>query len=110
MPGTGILLASVETACTAVAPAREHIAKPYAHKAMVLGKPNPGFARYIAEEQGLDLSRTCMVGDRLVTDILMGQEAGMKSLLVLTGVDCEENIEKTGVRPSYILPSVAEII
>ncbi|CAE7887390.1 Pdxp, partial [Symbiodinium microadriaticum] len=59
-------------ACCACAGQRSGREKPWGHEAEVLGKPNPAYARLIAEWHGLDLRRTVMVGDRLDTDIEMG--------------------------------------
>lgn len=109
LPGNGPLLKAIEASCAACAPIRIGREKPYGVEASVLGKPNPAYARLIAEWHGIDLKRAVMVGDRLDTDILMGQLAGMASLHVLTGVDDIEQIVKKGIMPDFILPSVGHI-
>jgi phosphoglycolate phosphatase len=54
----------------------------------------------------------CMVGDRLDTDILFGQNAGCKTLLVLTGVTSESNLLDKGnkIEPDYYTSTVSDII
>ena len=73
MPGNGCLVAAV--ACVA---GRGPDA--------TCGKPAADLGQYLLEAYGLDASRTCMVGDRLDTDIALGHAMGSSSLLVLTGV------------------------
>ena len=50
-----------------------------------------------------------MVGDRMETDILGGTEAGMRTILVLTGVSTRETIESFPFRPTYVYEDVGEI-
>jgi len=106
LPGNGPLLAAIEASCKACAPHRADKEKPYGIHAEVLGKPNPAYAKLIAEWNGIDIKRTLMVGDRLDTDVLMGVQSGMGSLLVLTGVDSIQDIERKRIEPTFILPSV----
>eukprot|EP00747_Dinoflagellata_sp_TGD_P191707 gnl/TRDRNA2_/TRDRNA2_55454_c0_seq1.p1 gnl/TRDRNA2_/TRDRNA2_55454_c0~~gnl/TRDRNA2_/TRDRNA2_55454_c0_seq1.p1 ORF type:complete len:332 (-),score=65.83 gnl/TRDRNA2_/TRDRNA2_55454_c0_seq1:30-1025(-) len=109
LPGNGPLLSSIEAACAACASDRVGRAKPWGVKAEVLGKPNPAYARLIAEWEGIDLTRAVMVGDRLDTDILMAKEAGMKSLFVLTGVDDLRQVTQKGIEPEFVLPEVGSL-
>ena len=50
-----------------------------------------------------------MVGDRVETDILMGQRAGMTTVLVLTGVNRREDLAHAPVTPDHVLESIAGI-
>ena len=50
-----------------------------------------------------------MIGDRMDTDIVAGIEAGLETILVLTGVSTRDNTERYPYRPSRILESVAEL-
>nr|ABI14259.1 predicted HAD superfamily sugar phosphatase [Pfiesteria piscicida] len=109
LPGNGPLLKGLEAACAACAPSRLGKPKPFGAEAAVLGKPNPDYARLIAEWNGIDLSRAVMVGDRLDTDILMAQRAGMRSLFVLTGVDDLVAMSEKGIFPDFVLPSVGSL-
>ena len=49
------------------------------------------------------------VGDRLETDIKMGNQAGMSTALVLTGVSTREDLMDSSVEPTYVLNSVHDI-
>jgi NagD protein len=53
---------------------------------------------------------TAMVGDRMDTDIVAGLEAGLETVLVLTGVTAREDTERHPYRPSRIVDSIAELI
>jgi NagD protein len=53
---------------------------------------------------------TAMIGDRMDTDIVAGLEAGLESILVLTGVTSREQAERFPFRPSRILDSVADLV
>lgn len=50
-----------------------------------------------------------IVGDNLRTDILAGFQAGLETVLVLSGVSTLSDIETMPFRPSYVYPSVADI-
>ncbi|CAL9007808.1 unnamed protein product [Prunus brigantina] len=52
---------------------------------LVVGKPSTFMMDYLANEFGILKSQICMVGDRLDTDILFGQNGGCKTLFVLAG-------------------------
>ncbi|KAJ6900039.1 hypothetical protein NC652_026243 [Populus alba x Populus x berolinensis] len=52
---------------------------------LVVGKPSTFMMDYLANKFGILKSQICMVGDRLDTDILFGQNGGCKTLLVLSG-------------------------
>jgi NagD protein len=52
---------------------------------------------------------TVIVGDNLRTDILAGFQAGLETVLVLSGVSTLNDVETMPFRPSYIFPSVADI-
>jgi phosphoglycolate phosphatase len=51
----------------------------------VVGKPAEFMLANIAAQFGLKRSQICMVGDRLDTDILFGQQGGLTTMLVLSG-------------------------
>lgn len=77
---------------------------------LILGKPSPLAAQFIVEDI-LQLPReSCyMVGDRLETDIRMGNECGLQSVLVLTGITTEDMLKYTEDKPKYVLNSIKEI-
>jgi NagD protein len=53
---------------------------------------------------------TAMIGDRMDTDIVAGLEAGLETILVLTGVTSRDQAERFPYRPSRICASVADLI
>lgn len=59
----------------------------------VVGKPNKLTAEAALHILGLPADRCTMIGDRLETDILMGNKAGMQTALVLTGVTTKEQAD-----------------
>jgi HAD superfamily hydrolase (TIGR01450 family) len=89
LPGNGSLVAVLRTALD-----RE--------PDVVVGKPEPALFRTAAERAGA--KRPLVVGDRLDTDILGAHNAGMDSLLVLTGVSTRDDLAKTpdDRRPTYV--------
>ena len=71
---------------------------------VVTGKPSKSLGTHLTVLHGLDPTRTCMVGDRLDSDIAFGNGAGFHSLLVMTGCTTEEllleKINEAGCVPS----------
>ena len=51
-----------------------------------------------------------MIGDRMDTDVVCGLEAGMETILVLTGLTTREDAERHPYRASRIIDSVAELV
>lgn len=76
---------------------------------LVVGKPSPLIIDLALERLGVPPELCLMVGDRLETDILMGQQAGMDTALVLTGVTRREDLRGATVQPIFVLDSVAEL-
>src|SRR3954462_14858706 len=74
-----------------------------------VGKPNPLMMRSALNAIGAHSETTAMIGDRMDTDIVAGLEAGLHTILVLTGVTTAEQTERFPYRPSEIVPSVAEL-
>lgn len=60
---------------------------------VICGKPHPFMLECINKETKIDYSRAVMVGDRMNTDILFGNRNGMKTLLVMSGVECESSLD-----------------
>jgi arabinose operon protein AraL len=77
---------------------------------LVVGKPSPIAAQAAIEHIGLESKDCFMIGDRVETDIKMGNDAGMASVLVLTGVGTEEMAERMGCRPTHIIPSIKDVV
>jgi NagD protein len=74
-----------------------------------IGKPNPLMMRRALNTLGAHSENTVMVGDRMDTDVIAGIEAGMETVLVLTGVTRPEDVDRYPYRPTHVLPSVADI-
>ena len=75
-----------------------------------VGKPNPLMMRTALNSLDAHSEETAMIGDRMDTDIVSGLEAGLETILVLTGVTTREETELFPYRPSRIVESVAELI
>ncbi|MFX3632387.1 MAG: HAD-IIA family hydrolase [Candidatus Pristimantibacillus sp.] len=97
IPDTGSLVKALETA--SMLPAFE-----------ILGKPSKYFADYAFEKLQCSPEQCLMVGDRLDTDILLGNVHGMYTALVLSGSDSREGIVRTGIEPDYLWSSIDALI
>jgi NagD protein len=74
-----------------------------------VGKPNPLMMRSALNAIEAHSEDTAMIGDRMDTDIVAGLEAGLHTILVLTGVATREVAERYPYRPSRIVDSVADL-
>ncbi len=75
-----------------------------------VGKPNPLMMRSALNALGEHSENTIMVGDRMDTDVIAGMEAGMETVLVLSGVTQRDEVERYPYRPTRILNSVADLL
>jgi NagD protein len=75
-----------------------------------VGKPNPMMFRSALNRIEAHSENTVMVGDRMDTDVVAGNEAGLETLLVLTGSTTVEDVERYPFRPGRVLRSIAEAI
>ena len=75
-----------------------------------VGKPNPLMMRSALRAINAHSESTVMIGDRMDTDIVAGMEAGMETILVLTGVTSRAEAERFPYRPSRIVDSVADLV
>jgi NagD protein len=96
MPATGAVAALITRATGAV---------PY-----FIGKPNPMMFRSAMNRIDAHSEKTVMVGDRMDTDVVAGIEAGLETILVLTGSTRREDVTKFPYRPSRILDSIADAV
>ena len=76
----------------------------------VVGKPNPMMFRSAMNKIGAHSENTGMIGDRMDTDIVAGIEAGLHTILVLTGISDQAEIDRYPFRPDEILNSVADLL
>jgi NagD protein len=96
LPATGSVAALISRA-TGVAP-------------YFVGKPNPLMMRSALNAIDAHSETTAMVGDRMDTDVVSGLEAGMHTVLVLTGSTRREEAEAFPFRPSRIVESIADLV
>lgn len=80
------------------------------NKATIVGKPNRLMLDMAALEMGVEPDRVVMVGDRLSTDIRMAVDANIASILVLSGETDEALLKSSGIRPTFVKGSVADIV
>ncbi|NLK07474.1 MAG: HAD-IIA family hydrolase [Firmicutes bacterium] len=76
---------------------------------LIVGKPSPITVEVALNVLNLKASQCLMVGDRIETDILMGQEFGLDTALVMTGVTDKDILQASDIVPTYVLDSVAQI-
>ena len=96
LPATGSVAALI-TQATGI--------KPY-----FVGKPNALMMRSALNAIDAHSECTVMVGDRMDTDVISGIEAGMRTILVLTGSTSEEQVDRFPYRPTRICPSIADVV
>jgi 4-nitrophenyl phosphatase len=95
IPGAGTILAALETASGV--------------KAKLAGKPLPFLFNVGLERLNSKPNETLVVGDRLSTDILGGQQAGCKTALVLSGISNREDYENWSPRPDLLLDNIMDL-
>ncbi|MFT4413976.1 HAD-IIA family hydrolase [Fredinandcohnia humi] len=77
----------------------------------ITGKPSSFLATYVLNETiKLPGSQCYMVGDRLETDIRMGNENGINSVLVLTGITTKEMLAETEYKPTHVFDSIKGLV
>lgn len=74
-----------------------------------VGKPNPVMMRSALNNIGAHSEHTVMIGDRMDTDVKAGLEAGMRTILVRTGIADDKEIARYPYRPTEVLDSVAAL-
>jgi NagD protein len=75
-----------------------------------VGKPNPMMFRSALNRIEAHSENTAMIGDRMDTDVVAGIEAGLETILVLTGSTRPHEVDRYPFRPSRVLPSIADVI
>lgn len=95
IPGTGTVEAAVSRAA-----GREPV---------TVGKPSPLAAEKSLELLGTSPEETLFLGDRLDTDVALGESVDGATAAVLTGVTDEVDITETGHSPDHVLPSLSKL-
>ncbi len=75
-----------------------------------VGKPNPMMFRSAMNRINAHSESTTMVGDRMDTDVVAGIEAGLETILVLTGSTRAGDVSRFPFRPSRVLESIADVV
>jgi NagD protein len=96
LPATGSVAALISTATGR---------QPY-----YVGKPNPLMMRSALNRLDAHSETTVMVGDRMDTDMVSGLEAGLRTVLVLTGSTRPEDVELFPYRPTAVMDSIADLV
>ncbi len=97
VPATGAMLASIEVASGA--------------KAIVAGKPEIiMFEVALTENLHRDKHKLVIIGDRLDTDIAGGKNAGISTILALSGSTKEEDLSSSDIRPDYIIRDLRDLL
>ncbi|NOZ58627.1 MAG: HAD-IIA family hydrolase [Euryarchaeota archaeon] len=89
IPGAGSIVAAVERAS--------------GRRAKLVGKPSKIMGELILRHLGAEPQDALLIGDRLDTDIAMGKALGMRTALVLTGATKREEVERSRIKPDYVL-------
>ncbi|GMQ77532.1 MAG: HAD-IIA family hydrolase [Anaerolineae bacterium] len=95
LPGAGSLLAYLEAA-TGQTP-------------LVIGKPNLPLFQEALHLLGNNPQTTAIVGDRLATDIAGGHAAGLKTILLLSGITREKDVQSSSIHPDCIMNDINEL-
>jgi 4-nitrophenyl phosphatase len=95
LPGSGTMVATLQ-ASTARTP-------------VIAGKPERWMFDLALERMGLTVDRVASVGDRLDTDIAGGTRAGMKTILVLSGIAQQEDLASSTVLPTWVFSGIDEL-
>ncbi|KAL8214760.1 hypothetical protein R6Q57_004209 [Mikania cordata] len=78
---------------------------------VVVGKPSTFLMDFLQKQYNIPTAKMCMVGDRLDTDILFGQNAGCKTLLVLSGVTSQSTLQDplNRIKPDIYTNQISDI-
>jgi 4-nitrophenyl phosphatase len=94
-PGAGSILALLEAATDA--------------NPTVIGKPERAMFETALQRMGAMANRTLMIGDRLGTDIMGGNNAGLKTALVMTGVTTPDILAESLTKPTAIFDDLVDL-
>lgn len=95
IPGAGAMLAAVE-ASTDVVPT-------------IVGKPERTIFELALAKMGSSQEDTAIVGDRLDTDVLGGYNAGLTTILVLSGATPHQDVDSASVKPDLVFEDIGHL-
>lgn len=95
-PGNGAILAAL-TAATGKEP-------------KIIGKPNQAMFEVALKQMQASPNSTAMLGDRLETDILGGQQVGLKTILVLSGITQKEDLKTSSIKADWVFDNLEDLL
>ncbi|MGD8396185.1 MAG: HAD-IIA family hydrolase [Candidatus Eiseniibacteriota bacterium] len=95
-----------EPACGALCAPIERIT---GKKPFYVGKPSPWIMRAALNSLDAHSEASVIIGDNMSTDIMAGTQAGMRTILVLSGVTRRADLDRYPYRPGQVLESVGAI-
>ena len=78
-------------------------------EAYVVGKPAPAFFTDVLSDLGATPDAAAMIGDDIETDIGGALHAGLAAILVRTGKYREQQVRESGIEPSRVIDSIADL-
>lgn len=79
-------------------------------KPIVIGKPSPLMPELAMDKLGIGKDETCVIGDRIYTDVKSGLNAGCTGILVMSGETTPEILAQSPDKPHLVLESAREIL
>ena len=79
-------------------------------KPVVIGKPSPLMPELAMERLGITKEQTCVVGDRIYTDVKSGLNAGITGILVMSGETTPQILAESADKPHLVLEDAGEIL
>ena len=76
---------------------------------LVVGKPNSLLVKQAERRMGVPASSMCMIGDRLYTDIALGTNSSILTILVLSGETKSDDVATSPYQPDYIFQDIREV-
>ncbi len=96
VPGAGSIISLIEAAS--------------GQSATIIGKPERGMFDAALRQLGARPDETLMIGDRIGTDIAGAKALGIKTALVMTGVETVESLQESEMRPDMVFAGLPELI
>ena len=80
------------------------------HQPYYVGKPNPLMMRSALNRVDAHSESTVMIGDRMDTDVISGLEAGLRTILVLTGSTRRDQVQRFPYQATRVVESIADVV
>ena len=90
----------------------ESLVKATGREPIVTGKPTKQMLDTILRHFHLNPERTCMIGDRLDTDIRFGKQGNLSTAAVLSGVSTQQEVSESqgDLRPDFVMPDISVLL